>query len=149
MSVTGPFFLIIACSDGLHMRKLESDNTMCSFKIILTFRTLLAMQKDSLKGYKKENGQVGVGVGGFILTIGACAQVLENVCFSKYCEAHSFQHNVSACRKPPGLFQHLHRERLKTCRSAALQCPKGAIHTLKRSHSLHMDHQAQEGKNYT
>lgn len=59
------------------------------------------MQKDSLKGYKKENGWV---VGGFILTIGAFAQVLENVCFSKYCEAHSFQHNVSACRKPPGLF---------------------------------------------
>lgn len=55
------------------------------------------------KGEWMGGGGVCVG-GGFILTIGAFAQVLESVCFSKYCEAHSFQHNVLACRKPPGLF---------------------------------------------
>lgn len=105
--------------------------TMCSLRILPTIRSLLAERNKALKGTKRRRSHyihINERLHGG-LRKSMCVSL--NIVRPAAASSTMFEPKES----PPGLFQHLHRERLKTCRSSTMQCLKGAIHTHLSAHT--------------
>lgn len=118
------YFLIIACSEELSVKELNSPEKHRSFKNNSPTDPFWLWEKKKKPTTK-----------GFSFTLQKLLERSKDKCLSLNIVRPTDTCSVPAHRKPPGLFQHLHRKRLKTCRSAPMQRLKGAVHTHLSTHT--------------